>query len=119
MYYRDADLRTVDPGTGKRLWFSNEIQIIIHPTSGEREYRSLAGPRADEEFQKSVFDEHVSKIVNDAGTAVGLSKAAFVTAILDKPELSAAFDRNAFRAIFEVIREIVAARPTAAPPAPG
>jgi hypothetical protein len=106
-YYLDADLRTTDPATGKRLWFSNEIEMITHPTSSQKEYRTLAAAREQEEYDKFVFDQPVNKIVNAAGQSVGLSKAAFVTTILDNPNLSAGFERGAFCNIFNIVRSIV------------
>lgn len=110
-YYLDADLRTTDPVSGKRLWFSNEIEVITHLTSNQKEYRTLAAAREQEEYGKFVFDQPASRIVNFAGHPVGLSKAAFVTTILDNPDLSASFERDAFRKIFDVVRSIVSPVP--------
>lgn len=110
-YYLDADLRTTDPATGKRLWFSNEIEKITRPTSGQFEYRTLATAREQEAYDAFAFDQPADKIVNAAGQQVGLSKAAFVTTIIDNPNLSASFERGAFRSIFDIVRSIVSPVP--------
>jgi hypothetical protein len=68
----------------------------------------LAAPETEDELGKWVFDAPADEITNDTGQAVGLSKAAFITTILDDNDLSGAFDRSAFRAIFNIIRAITA-----------
>lgn len=105
-YYTDDAIRTLDPVTGKRLWFSNEIEIVTHPTSGEREVRALLTPRSQEERDKKVFDQPADKIMDDKGKPVGLSKAAFVEVIIGNPDISGSIDRKAFADAFTVLYNI-------------
>lgn len=106
-YYSDDALQIPDPVTGKRMWFSNEIEIVIHPTSGEKEYRALVAPRSQEERDKKVFDQPADKIKDQQGKFVGLSKAAFVETILGNSELAASIDYEAFVDFFAVLEEII------------
>jgi hypothetical protein len=106
MYYVDADLRRVDPITQKRLWFSNEIEEVREPTTGAKEYRTRSDPRPDVELKKWVFDEPADNIRDATGRPVGLSKAAFVSTIVDHPQIGPQLDRSEFRRILEVLKEI-------------
>jgi hypothetical protein len=106
LYYTDDALRTTDPASGKRLWFTNEIEIITRPTTGEKTYRALDQSHEHEELEKKVFDQPADQIVNAAGEYVGLSKAAFTDVIVGNAEISREFDRTAFRLLFDVIREV-------------
>lgn len=105
-YYTDNDIRVRDPETGRRLWFSNEIVGERNLTTNKHVYRVLPEPRAEDELRKVVFDQPASEIIDQNGDVVGLSKAAFMTTIIENPEISAGFDRSAFRQIFAVIDEI-------------
>ena len=102
-----SDVRNCDPSTGKRLWFSNEIQIVKNPTAGANDYIALDTPVADDELKKWVFNQPSDNIRKSDGTFVGLSTAAFISTILDNAEISASFDRGAFRAIFDILRSII------------
>lgn len=93
LYYTDETLRTVDPATGKRLWFSNEIEIITRPTTGQKVYRAQATPSADDEFEKKVFDQPADQIVDSDGRAVGISKSAFTEIIINTPQESNSIDQ--------------------------
>lgn len=107
LYYKDDDLRTIDPSSGKRLWFTNEIEIITRPSSGQKTYRALESPILEEEFDKKVFDQPADQIVNVHGQPVGLSKSAFTEVVVGNPEISKKIDREAFELLFGVIREIL------------
>ncbi|AEX99843.1 hypothetical protein GU3_00435 [Oceanimonas sp. GK1] len=106
LYYKDVDLRTEEPESRKRLWFTNEIEIITLPTNGEKTYRTLKEPNQNHECDKKVFDQPADKITNSNGQYVGLSKSAFVEKIVKREEISESFERSAFRLLFHVIAEI-------------
>lgn len=110
-YYSDEDIRTRDPETNKRLWFSNEVRGEIDFTTKKQVPRALAAPIAQSEFQKVIFDTDASRIVDDSGLQVGLSKSAFVEAILGNAEIGPNIDRAPFASIFDVVQKIVAAVP--------
>ncbi|SFF55236.1 AAA domain-containing protein, putative AbiEii toxin, Type IV TA system [Aureimonas phyllosphaerae] len=105
-YYTDDDLRTVDPATGKRLWFTNEVEKAVSLTTNKASFKALAAPIAEEELEKKVHDSNVNDIKNGEGEPVALSKALFVTHIIHNAELSSNFDRSAFGGVFDVFRMI-------------
>ncbi|MBC3832762.1 AAA family ATPase [Undibacterium amnicola] len=106
LYYTDDTLRTVDPASGKRLWFSNEIEIITRPTTGQRIYRAQDFPNVDDELAKKVFDQPADQIVDGDGNTVGLSKSAFTEVITNTPYETNAIDLTAFAVFFEVIKNL-------------
>lgn len=106
LYYTDEALRTVDPASGKRLWFTNEIEIITNPTTGQNTFRALAAPNETDEYEKKVFDQPADQIIDSSGKKVGLSKAAFTEVIVGNASVSNDFDRTAFKLVFDVIRKI-------------
>lgn len=106
LYYRDETLRMVDPKSGKRLWFSNEIEIITRPTTGKKVYRTLETPNEAEELDKKVFDQPVDKIVDAEGNPVGLSKSAFAEIVGQASTANTGIDFTPFRRLFNLIREI-------------
>lgn len=106
LYYTDETLRTIDPVTGKRLWFSNEIEIITKPTTGQKLYRAQAAPSVDDEFGKKVFDQPADQIIDADGRAVGLSKSAFAEIITSTPQDSNSIDMSAFANFFGVLEKI-------------
>jgi len=118
-YYTDSDISTHEPSSGKRLWFSNEIEGVRNLTTNKFVYRVLPEPTAEDELRKTVFDQPASEIIDENGNAVGLSKAAFVSAIVDNEELSKEFDRSAFRQIFSIIEQIIQHVPSETQPHQG
>lgn len=106
LYYTDEDLRSVDPATGKRLWFDNEIEITTRPSSGTKIFRALQTPITEDEFSKKCFDQPAHCIVDIDGRHVGLSKAAFTETIACNKEVSKDFDLSAFDLLFEVLKKI-------------
>jgi hypothetical protein len=107
LYYTDSDLRVRDPHSNKRLWFTNEIEVIVQPTRGLKTFRALEKPLESDEHEKKVFDIAADQIVDANGKSVGLSKSAFVEAIVGNIEISNNFNREAFRQLFNVIRNII------------
>ena len=64
-YYKDNDIKTKDE-LGKRLYFSNEIDIIVRKSATNKttteEISVLNIPKPDEEFDKKIYDNNVDKI---------------------------------------------------------
>ena len=106
LYYTDETLRTIDPETRRRLWFSNEIEIIIKPTTGQKIYRAQAVPCVDDELEKKVFDQPADQIIDASGCAVGLSKSAFAEIITSTAHDSSSIDMSAFVNFFGVLEKI-------------
>lgn len=106
LYYTDETLRATDTATGKRLWLSNEIEIITKPTTGQKIYRAQATPSADDELEKKVFDQPADQIIDSNGRAVGLSKSAFAEIITKTTQESNSIDMSAFANLFEVLEKI-------------
>ncbi len=106
LYYTDETLRTIDPETRRRLWFSNEIEIIIKPTTGQKIYRAQAVPSVDDELEKKVFDQPADQIIDASGCAVGLSKSAFAEIITSTAHDSSSIDMSAFVNFFGVLEKI-------------
>lgn len=105
LYYTDDTLRTVDV-SGKRLWFTNEIEIITRPASGQKIYRALDVPNISEELDKKVFDQPTDQIMNSQGQYVGLSKSAFTEVIILNNDISNSFNLDAFGLLFNVLRKV-------------
>lgn len=106
LYYSDQTLRTVDSTTGKRLWFSNEIEIVTRPTTGKKIYRAQTTPNTDDEFEKKVFDQPADQIVDAEGCPVGLSKAAFSEIVTGGLQDLNTIDMAAFSGFFGVLERI-------------
>jgi predicted ATPase len=107
-FYRDDDIRTRDPNSGKRLWWDNEIEISYIPASNKREIRILSAPIEEGEFKKKIHDKSVELIVDSDGNQVGLSKSAFAELIISGHTNFKDYDRAAFDKVFTVIATIPA-----------
>lgn len=107
-YYSDAQVTTIDPSTGRRLFFSNEVEKIVSPTTNKMSYRIVSPPVAGEELEKKVFDKECDKICDQAGNPVAMSKSAFADLVAAGNPPFEGFGRQEFQAIFEVVRTIVA-----------
>ena len=108
LYYTEEKLRTFDSATGKRLWFSNEIEIITRPTTGKKIYRAQAIADPDEELNKKVFDQPADKIVDIDGRAVGLTKSAFAEVMISSSQNFTAIDMRGFSSFFSILEKICA-----------
>lgn len=108
-YYTDAELGTVDQASGKRLFFTNEVELVQRPGKRADEVRVLAQPKVTEEQEKKVFDEDCTRIRDANGVQVGHSKAVFAQHVLTGEAGFDAFGVDEFRNIFDVIEAIIAA----------
>lgn len=110
-YYTDAELRTVDQASGKRLFFTNEVEIVQRPGKRADEVRVLRVPLATEEQDKKIFDEDCTRIRDDNGVQLGHSKSVFADRVLTGAAGFNAFEVDEFRRIFDIINTISAASP--------
>ena len=106
-YYTDDDLRTIDPGTGKRLFFTNEVEIVRRPGKGPEEIRVLAQPKTSEESDKRIFDEDCRRIRDTGGNQAGHSKAVFAANVLSGSAGFDSFNISEFGRIFDAIVAIL------------
>ena len=106
MLYTDNDLKTSDPKVGKRLYFNNEIEERRNTASGKK-YFGIVAPDPSTELVKKPFDGEAGLILDEEKNSVGLSKAAFASQIAGDAQVSAHFDRSAFRAVFEALTAII------------
>jgi len=108
MYYTDAALGTVDSATGKRLFFTNEVELVQRPGKRADQVRVLPVPNQGEEFEKKIFDEDCSRIRDASGSQVGHSKAVFAQNILTAQPGFDSFSVDEFRKIFDVLDAVIA-----------
>lgn len=113
-YYNDEDLKT--SFEGKRLHFSNEIEIVVkkNPTTGETVTYSnvLDEPRNDEEYSKKIYDQDVNRVMNDQRQLVALSKSVFAQNIYTGVDGFRHLDIKEFRLIVAVIKAIIEDSPS-------
>lgn len=113
-YYSESDLKILDL-TNKCLYFTNEIEnkIVVtkNMTTGKRENKEtfvvLDNPITENEKEKKIYDQDVSKILNKSGNQVAISKSVYAENVLNKVDNFANVDFKEFKLIFEVIELII------------
>ncbi|MEH1921181.1 MAG: AAA family ATPase [Nostoc sp.] len=109
-YYKDDEIKTID-NSDKRLYFSNEIDIITKQSATnkvvEKHINALNNPKLNEEYDKKIYDQDVDKIQNDTGNLVALSKSNFANNIYNEKDGFKEFDIIEFEKIFEIIQQIL------------
>lgn len=109
-YYKDDEIKTID-NSSKRLYFSNEIDIVTKQSATnktvEKHINALNNPKLNEEYDKKIYDQDVDKIQNDTGNLVALSKSNFANNIYNDKDGFKEFDIIEFEKIFEKIEEIL------------
>lgn len=109
-YYKDNDIKTKDE-LGKRLYFSNEIDIIVRKSATNKttteEISVLNIPKPDEEFDKKIYDNNVDKIKDENGNLVALSKSNFADKIYNDKDGFAKLNISEFDKIFDIFQEIL------------
>jgi predicted ATP-binding protein involved in virulence len=109
-FYTDKEIQTEDEN-GKRLLFSNEVEKrMTQPMtrqSPEIKFIKLDAPLDEDEHDKKIYDQDVDKVVDSERNSVGLSKSVFAQYVLESKEEFSNFDIEPFRAIFEIIAEII------------
>ena len=109
-FYSDEDLKTKDSTTGKRLFFSNELEIrsVKNPTTNKNSTQIVVLPEANskDEYQKKVFDNPVNLIVDGNNNKIAHSKSVFAANVLGSKNGFAKMDFSHFESIFSIIESI-------------
>ena len=113
-YYSEADLKIFD-SNNKCLFFTNEIEnkIIVtkNMTTGKREnietFIVLDEPIVENEKDKKIYDHDASRILDNNGRQVAISKSVFAENVLNKVDNFADVNFKEFKLIFEVIELII------------
>jgi len=113
-FYSDSDLKILD-SNNKCLYFTNEIEnkIIVtkNMTTGKKEnietFIVLDNPIIENEKEKKIYDQDASKIMDNSGRQVAISKSIFAENVLNKVGNFANVDFKEFKLIFEVIELII------------
>jgi AAA domain, putative AbiEii toxin, Type IV TA system len=109
-YYTDAAIHTIDPSTGRRLFYTNEIELVQRPDRksdrGRDTVRVLSCPEAREELTKKIFDEGCEAIRDEKGLQLAHSKSVFADSVLNARPGFDGIDMTEFSRILHVIQEI-------------
>lgn len=98
-YYSDEDLKRENQG--KRIYFDNEVQLIVSAQNqAKKSYVVRDLPASDEELTKKIFDKDVAKM------ATAHSKAVFANLINSNQAFSEGVDFDRFNLIFSIIKKI-------------
>lgn len=111
-YYTDEEIKTIDPDTNKRLFFTNEIEEVMtksktHKSNITSKINILESPKADEEYDKKIYCEDVELIQNEEGLSIAHSKNVFAEKILNKVENFNEFGVDEFKNVFKIIQKIL------------
>jgi hypothetical protein len=110
-YYTDDEIRTIDGETGKRVFFTNEIEERGIKSVTKKTYTSnlvvLDKAKDEEELEKKIYGGEVDAVRNEKGVAVAHSKEVFASNVLnDKPDFDS-FNFDEFQKIFKIISDII------------
>jgi len=106
MFFKDEEIKTEDQ-EGKRLFFTNEVEKIINPTTNKFEKYKIVPPNASDEFSKKILSKDVDKVEDGSGKKKALSKTKFAEYIYgDVPPFNS-FDFTEFKKILEIIEKIL------------
>jgi len=106
MFFKDEEIRTEDQN-GKRLFFTNEAEKIVNPTTNKFEKYKIAPPNTNDEFSKRILSKDIDKIEDESGRKKALSKTKFAEYIYkDVPPFNS-FDFTEFKKIFQIIEKIL------------
>ncbi len=112
MLYSDDELKTPEPESKKRLYFTNEVKLsyeidLITKKKKNSEWRALDIPETESELEKKIITEDCGKYENSLGEKVAISKTVFAQLIFEGAGLFNNFDFEPFRAIFDTAQEIL------------
>jgi hypothetical protein len=109
-YYTDEELRTVDPDSNRRLFFSNELEerqtASLTTKLRTKSFLVRAEPVVEEEFEKFVFSRNCDLIIDAQGNQAAISKTVFATKVLNHAPSFAALNADHFALIFQKIDAI-------------
>lgn len=109
-YYKDKDIKTIDPITKRRLLFTNEVKkVIVENQTRKKPCISfqVCPPIEEDETDKKIYDENRDKILDSTGKCIALSKAEFAENIYNHKDGFTGFDLEPFALIFDVIDKII------------
>lgn len=90
---------------GRRLYFTNEIDVLQNKSTKQTVFQKLSVPAIDREKQKKIFDE--AKMCEQ--TEYIHSKKTFAALLETDESFSDGVDYSAFNQIFDIISEIIQA----------
>ena len=90
---------------GRRLYFTNEIDVLQNKSTNQTVFQKLSVPAIDREKQKKIFDE--AKMCEQ--TEYIHSKKTFAALLETDESFSDGVDYSAFNQIFDIISEIIQA----------
>lgn len=105
-YYTDDEIKTVDESTGRRLFFSNELEEFKSPGDRRMQIRIMSS-EPQNEFDKKVFDHECQRIMDPHGKCVAHSKTVFAQNVYEGKNGFGCFDIKEFIALFDIIRMII------------
>lgn len=107
MLYDDKVIIAPDK-TGKRLFFSNELEKVISMTTkGSSKIRVILA-KDTEEFDKKIEDQDASQIVDEQGNQLAISKSAFAEQVFNGERALLKEDFTNFQPVFDIINQIIA-----------
>ena len=109
-YYTDTELRTKDPDSNTRLFFSNEVNEVttkeLTSNGKEKSYQLLQTPIAIKEKFKKVIDKDCALIKDSNGTGIAHSKSAYADKVYSNSVGYDSFKLDSFKAIIDEIEKI-------------
>jgi len=106
MFFKDEEIKTEDQ-EGKRLFFTNEAEKIVNPTTNKFEKYKIVPPNTNDKFSKRILSKDIDKIEDESGRKKALSKTKFAEYIYkDVPPFNS-FDFTEFKKIFQIIEKIL------------
>jgi len=106
MFFKDEEIRTEDRD-GKRLFFTNEVEKIINPTTNKFEKYKIVSPNTNDEFFKKILSKDIDKVEDERGRKKALSKTKFAEYIYKDVPPFDSFDFTEFKKIFQIIEKIL------------
>ena len=100
-YYSDDVIKKEH--NGRRLYFTNEIDVLYNKSTNKKVFQKLDAPASDREIQKQIFDEDKMCEVTDYIH----SKKTFADLLETNESFSNGVDFTAFNKIFDKINEII------------
>lgn len=106
MFFKDEEIKTEDR-EGKRLFFTNEVEKIINPTTNKFEKYKIVSPNTNDEFFKKILSKDIDKVEDERGRKKALSKTKFAEYIYKDIPPFDSFNFTEFKKIFQIIEKIL------------
>jgi len=106
MFFKDEEIKTEDQ-EGKRLFFTNEVEKIINPTTNKFEKYKIISPNTNDEFFKKILSKDIDKVEDESGRKKALSKTKFTEYIYKDVPPFDSFGFTEFKRIFQIIEKIL------------